>query len=112
MDFGEHTPTDTVLQHLEKLSKEMADPDLDDAIRIVRQLISKPDVPPIRAQATVVKLAALRAQYTMCRLVLKNWGGAESRKQKDVYYSLEEAIDRLTDAVKYLVKSSPRGVEE
>jgi hypothetical protein len=89
-----------------KLSEAINDPALDEALAYVVKLIEKPDVPPSAAVRTIVKLEALSAKFAFAQTFYKTFGksGTEERYKKDVYYTARDAIERLVDALKYIVR--------
>ena len=91
-----------------KLSEVVNDPDLDEALAYVVKLIEKPDVPPAAAVRTIVKLEALSAKFAFAQTFYKTFGksGTEERYKKDVYYTARDAIERLVDALKYIVRAN------
>jgi hypothetical protein len=91
-----------------KLSQVVNDADLDEALAYVVKLIEKPDVPPAAAVRTIVKLEALSAKFAFAQTFYKTFGksGTEERYKKDVYYTARDAIERLVDALKYIVRAN------
>lgn len=91
-----------------KLSEVVNDPDLDEALAYVVKLIEKPDVPPVAAVRTIVKLEALSAKFAFAQTYYKTFGksGTEERYKKDIYYTARDAIERLVDALKYIVRAN------
>jgi hypothetical protein len=91
-----------------KLSEAIGDPDLDEALSYVVKLIQKPDVPAAAAVRTIVKLEALSAKFAFAQTFYKTFGksGTDERYKKDVYYTARDAIERLVDALKYIVRAN------
>ena len=80
----------------------MGDPDLDYALDLIIKLITKPDVPSSKAPDLIIKMQALSAKFAMLsRFYTTFEKGGENAKRKNVYYTAEEAINRLVDALKY-----------
>jgi hypothetical protein len=80
----------------------MNDPDLDYALDLIIKLIAKPDVPSTKAPDLIVKMQALSAKFAvMARFYTTFEKGGENAKKKNVYFTAEEAISKLTDALKY-----------
>ena len=80
----------------------MGDPDLDYALDLIIKLIAKPDVPSSKAPDLIIKMQALSAKFEMLsRFYTTFEKGGENAKKKNVYYTAEEAINRLVDALKY-----------
>ena len=84
------------------MKEYMNDPDLDYALDLIIKLITKPDVPSSKAPDLIVKMQALSAKFAMLsRFYTTFEKGGENAKKKNVYYTAEEAINRLVDALKY-----------
>ena len=84
------------------MSEFMQDKDLDIALDLIIKLISKPDVPSTAAPGLIVKLQAISAKLAIqARYYTTFEKGGENSKKKNVYFTAEEAINRLVDALKY-----------
>jgi hypothetical protein len=84
------------------IKEYMNDPDLDYALDLIIKLITKPDVPSSKAPDLIIKMQALAAKFAMLsRFYTTFEKGGENAKKKNVYYTAEEAINRLVDALKY-----------
>jgi len=84
------------------IKEYMNDPDLDYALDLIIKLITKPDVPSSKAPDLIIKMQALGAKFAMLsRFYTTFEKGGENSKKKNVYYTAEEAINRLVDALKY-----------
>jgi hypothetical protein len=84
------------------MKEYMNDPDLDYALDLIIKLITKPDVPSSKAPDLIIKMQALGAKFAMLsRFYTTFEKGGENAKKKNVYYTAEEAINRLVDALKY-----------
>jgi len=84
------------------MKEYMNDPDLDYALDLIIKLITKPDVPSSKAPDLIIKMQALSAKFAMLsRFYTTFEKGGENAKKKNVYYTAEEAINRLVDALKY-----------
>jgi hypothetical protein len=94
------------LTEFNELKEFMNDPDLDEALDLIIKLISKPDVPSMKALELIVKLQALSAKFAMlARYYTSFEKGTDASKKKNVYYSIADAIDKLAAAVKYSVRT-------
>ena len=83
----------------------MNDPDLDYALDLIIKLIAKPDVPSSKAPDLIIKMQALASKFAMLSRYYTTFEkGGENSKKKNVYYTAEEAINRLVDALKYTAK--------
>lgn len=86
----------------------IADEGLDEAMAAVVKIISKPDIPPTQALTLIAKLQALSAKFG----ILASWystaakgpTGSPNNIKKNIYYSSKEAIDKLVDSLKYIVR--------
>jgi len=84
------------------MKEYMGDPDLDYALDLIIKLITKPDVPSSKSPELIIKMQALAAKFAMLsRFYTTFEKGGENSKKKNVYYTAEEAINRLVDALKY-----------
>jgi len=80
----------------------MNDPDLDYALDLIIKLIAKPDVPATKAPDLIVKMQALSAKFAlMARYYTTFEKGGENAKKKNVYFTAEDAINKIVDALKY-----------
>lgn len=90
------------LSEFNDIKEFMNDKDLDFALDLIIKLIAKPDVPSSKAPDLIVKMQALSAKFAMMsRFYTTFEKGGENAKKKNVYYTAEEAINRLVDALKY-----------
>lgn len=96
------------IEEFVKISETMKDPELDDALRYIVKLIEKPDIPPKAAVSVIVKLEAIAAKFAFAQSYYKTFGkaGTDERYKKDVYYTAREAVVRLVDSLKYIVRAS------
>ena len=87
------------------MSEFMQDKDLDKALEFVIKLILKPDVPSAKAPELIVQLQALSVKFAMlARYYTTLEKGTEAAKRKNIYYTANDAIDKLVDALKYSAK--------
>jgi hypothetical protein len=90
------------LTEFNDIKEFMNDKDLDYALDLMIKLIAKPDVPSSKAPDLIVKMQALSAKFSMlARFYTTFEKGGENSKKKNVYYTAEEAINKLVDALKY-----------
>ena len=93
------------LTEFNDIKEFMGDSDLDYALDLIIKLISKPDVPASKAPDLIVKMQALAAKFAMmARFYTTFEKGGENSKKKNVYFTAEEAINKLVDALKYSAK--------
>lgn len=90
------------------LSEFMQDENLDKAMGYIVALMAKPDVNPARIPKLIVELQAMSAKFGMLgqyyQTYRKGTSGSTNYIKKNVYYSARDNIDRLVDALKYMVR--------
>jgi hypothetical protein len=87
------------------LSEFMDDKDLDTALELIIRLITKPDVPSTKAPALIVQLQAISAKFAMLSRYYTTFEkGGDASKKKNTYYTINDAIDKLVDALKYTAR--------
>jgi hypothetical protein len=90
------------LTEFNDIKEFMQDKDLDEALDLIIKFITKPDIPSTKAPGLIVKLQALSSKFALlARYYTTFEKGTESSKKKNVYYTAEDAINRLVDALKY-----------
>ena len=95
------------LTEFNDIKQYMNDPDLDYALDLIIKLIAKPDVPSTKAPDLIVKMQSLSAKFAMMSRYYTTFEkGGENSKKKNVYYTAEEAIDKLVAALKYSMKGN------
>ena len=86
----------------------MQDPQLDRAMSAVINIIAKPDVPSAKAHVLIVELQAISAKFGMLAsyysTIAKDKAGTANNNKKNIYYSVKESVDKLVDALKYVVR--------
>lgn len=85
------------------ISEIMNDEQLTDALGIIVKLMMTPDVPPQRAVGLIVQLEAYAAKFKMLASYYTNVK-KDDRARKNLYYSANEAVQRLVDSLKYSAK--------
>lgn len=85
------------------ISELMNDEQLTDALGIVVKLMMSPDVPPQKAIGLIVQLEAYAAKFKMLASYYTNVK-KDDRAKKNLYYSANEAVQRLVDSLKYSAK--------
>ena len=102
---------ETILESVSKITefndmKEfMNDPELDEALDLIIKLVLKPDVPAGKAPELIVRLQALSAKFAMlARHYTTLEKGGDAAKKKNIYYTANDAVDKLVDALKYSAK--------
>lgn len=86
----------------------VADEGLDDALAAIVKIIAKPDIPPTQALTLIAKLQALSAKFgilaTWYSTAAKGPTGSQNNIKKNLYFTLKDSLDKLVDALKYIVK--------
>jgi hypothetical protein len=92
----------SALTEFNDMKEFMRDKDLDYALDLIIKLIAKPDVPSSKAPDLIIKMQALSAKFAMLSRYYTTFEkGGDNSKKKNVYYTAEEAINRIVDALKY-----------
>ena len=90
------------------LHSYMNDVHLDKSLAIVVKLLMNPDVPSAKAPILIIELQAMSTKFAMMASVYstiaKDKAGTENNNKKNIYYSAKESIDKLVDALKYVVR--------
>ena len=90
------------------IHKFMNDPELDKTMEIVVKLLMSPDVPAAKAPTLIIQLQAMSAKFSMLSAyystIAKDKAGTPNNNKKNIYYSVKESIDKLVDALKYIVR--------
>jgi hypothetical protein len=90
------------------LHEYMQDEHLDKALAIVVKLLMNPDVPSAKAPMLIMELQAMSTKFAVMSSVYstiaKDKAGTTNNNKKNVYYSVKESIDKLVDALKYVVR--------
>lgn len=86
----------------------MNDEHLDRALAIVVKLLMNPDVPAAKAPQLIIELQAMSTKFSVLAsiysTIMKDKAGTDNNNKKNVYYSVKEALDKLVDALKYVVR--------
>ena len=86
----------------------MKDEQLDKAMAIVVKLLMNPDVPAAKAPQLIIELQAMSSKFGMLAAyyttVAKDKAGTVNNNKKNIYYSVKESLDKLVDALKYVVR--------
>ncbi len=92
------------------LHEYMKDDQLDKALATIVKLLMYPDVPSAKAPVLIIELQALSAKFAVLAsyytTIAKDKAGTVNNNKKNVYYTANEAIDRLVDALKYSARMS------
>lgn len=97
-----------IITEFNDLHEFMKDDQLDRALAIVVKLLMNPDVPAAKAPLLIIELQAMSTKFAIMASVYstiaKDKAGTVNNNKKNIYYSLKEAIDKLVDALKYVVR--------
>jgi hypothetical protein len=84
------------------------DDSLDEAMAAIVKIISKPDIPPTQAITLIAKLQAISAKFGILAAwystAAKGPTGSPNNIKKNIYYSTKDALDKLVDSLKYIVR--------
>jgi hypothetical protein len=93
------------ITEINDLSEFMQDKELDEALLLIIKLITRPDVPSVKAPELIVQLQALSTKFAiLARYYTSFEKGVDASKKKNVYYTVNTAIDKLVDSLKYSAK--------
>lgn len=92
------------VSNFSEISEYMNDEELTKALAMIAKLIANPDIPPSKAAILIVQLQSYSAKFAMLAAWYANVK-KDDRQKKNIYYSAREAIDKLTDALKYTARS-------
>lgn len=88
----------------------MHDEQVDRALELIVRVITKPDIPPHKAVALVAELQALSSKFAVLAAwystAAKGRAGSENHTKKNIYYSLRDATEKLSDSVKYSARAA------
>ncbi len=90
------------------LHEYMNDAQLDRALAVIVKLLLNPDVPAAKAPHLIIELQAMSTKFAMMAsyysTIAKDKAGTANNNKKNIYYSAKESIDKLVDALKYVVR--------
>ena len=90
------------------LHEYMKDEQLDRAMIAIINILMKPDIPPAAAHKLIVELQAISAKFGILAsyysTIAKDKAGTVNNNKKNIYYSVKESVDKLVDALKYVVR--------
>lgn len=114
-ELDEQTPTQLVstITQGNDLHDFMQDPQVDRAMDIVVKLMSKPDVPAAKAILLITELQAMSTHFaveaTRFQTIAAGPARSDNAHKKNLYKTLNAAIDRLVDALKFSAKQGLYG---
>ena len=82
----------------------MDDPEFTKALDTIVKIMANPDIPPYKARVLIVQLEAYSAKFGMLASY-HAFINKEDRAKKNMYYSGRDAMQRLVDALKYIVRN-------
>jgi hypothetical protein len=98
----------SLITEFNDLHEFMNDDQLDRAMAVVINILMKPDIPAANAYKLIVELQAISAKFGILAAyystVAKDKAGTVNNNKKNIYYSVKESIDKLVDALKYVVR--------
>ena len=98
----------STITEFNELHDFMNDPELDKTMEIVIKLLMSPDVPAAKAPTLIIQLQAMSTKFSMLSAyystIAKDKAGTPNNNKKNIYYSVKESIDKLVDALKYVVR--------
>lgn len=87
------------------LHEYMKDEQLDKALAMIVKLLMNPDVPSAKAPMLIIELQALSAKFAILAsyytTIAKDKTGTPNNNKKNIYYTANETVNRLVDALKY-----------
>jgi hypothetical protein len=90
------------------LHEVMNDEQLDRAMTVIINILMKPDIPAAAAHKLIVELQAISAKFGILAsyysTIAKDKAGTMNNNKKNIYYSVKESVDKLVDALKYVVR--------
>lgn len=87
-----------------EISGYMNDPEFTQALETIVKIMANPDIPPHKAQALIVWCEAVAAKFAMLASYHAHIDKTD-RAKKNMYYTGKECMQRLADALKYIVRS-------
>lgn len=108
--MNELTPLEYIskIGEFQELHEFMNDPELDEALAILVQVMVNPNLKPETNQKLIVQLQAYAAKFSMLAsmysTIKKAPAGSPNNFKKNIYYTTAESIDKLVQALKYTFK--------
>jgi hypothetical protein len=104
------TPLELIskIGEFQELHDFMEDPELDEAMAIMVQVMINPNLKPETNQKLIVQLQAYAAKFSMLAsmysTIKKAPAGSPNNYKKNIYYTAAESLDKLVQALKYTFK--------
>lgn len=86
-----------------ELSGYMNDPEFTKALETIVKLMANPDIPPAKAVPLIVWCEALAGKFAMLASYYAHVK-KDDRAKKNMYFTGRDAMQRLADSLKYVVK--------
>lgn len=108
--MSDKTPLEIISQigEFQELHEFMEDPELDEALAIMVQVMVNPNLRPETNQKLIVQLQAYSAKFSMLAQIYstikKAPAGSRNNFKKNIYYTTAESLDKLVQALKYTFK--------
>jgi hypothetical protein len=108
--MNELTPLEYIsrIGEFQELHEFMKDPELDEALAILVQVMVNPNLKPETNQKLIVQLQAYAAKFAMLAsmysTIKKAPAGSPNNYKKNIYYTTAESLDKLVQALKYTFK--------
>lgn len=96
------------LMVLNEGNEEMHDPRIDRANTLIVKIMHSPNIPYHKALLLITELQAISAycadQAAVYATFKRDKAGTVNNHKKNIYYSKKEALDKLVDSLKYVVR--------
>jgi hypothetical protein len=108
--MNELTPLEYIskIGEFQELHEFMNDPELDEALAVLVQVMVNPNLKPETNQRLIVQLQAYAAKFSMLAsmysTIKKAPAGSPNNYKKNIYYTVAESLDKLVQALKYTFK--------
>lgn len=91
---------------LNDTSEFLNDTDVDLALATIVKLAAKPNLPPSTAAPLVVQTQALSSKFAIQAKSIILFGDSreETKKRKNTFFNISAELEKLSNALKYLVK--------
>jgi hypothetical protein len=103
VENNESKTTLDMINGLAEISEYMKDEELDTALTMIAKLILRPDIPINVATIEIVRLQAIAAKMSFKATWMANVE-KNDRPAKNLYYTAAAEIDKIVNALKFLIK--------
>ena len=98
------------IQDLVDLNDFMDDPEIGHAVNLALKVLAKPDIPPATAKIAMTEFQALAFKFKMMgnvyMTIKQGKAGTDENKKKNVYFSISELCQEMTNTLKYVQRES------